>query len=81
MLFALSGFLIGAMLGRFTVLALIPAMACAVIIAGPTAFMLGGTNVGTFIDLAVLIASVQIGYLGAAALGSLLQGTGGADGE
>ena len=67
--FALAGIFIGAILGtRCTVLALIPAMTCALIIAGVSSVTAGGALGLTVIELAWLLACLQIGYLGGAAL-------------
>jgi hypothetical protein len=65
---ALSGILIGAILGmRFTILALMPAMTCALTIGVANTVMRGGLFGPTIIELAVLLAFVQIGYLCGAA--------------
>jgi hypothetical protein len=69
MLLAVLGILTGALIGaRLTVFALIPAMACALIIGG-AATIAGGSAFGpTIAELALLFISMQIGYLGGAAL-------------
>jgi len=73
--FAVMATLIGVALGRrFTVVALIPAMALAVIIAGAAA--VGGGAFGTtMIELAAFLICLQIGYLGGAALRFSLDGS------
>jgi hypothetical protein len=64
-LFALSGMLIGAILGvRFTVFALVPAMTCTLIIAGASAVFSGLT----IVELTLFLTCLQIGYLCSAAL-------------
>jgi len=66
MIFALAGTLIGAILGiHFSVLALIPEMACALVIALATALLGGGVSVACVI---CLLAGSQLGYVAAAAL-------------
>jgi hypothetical protein len=67
---ALSGTLVGAMIGglRFTVFALIPAIACATVIAGASWLARDGTFGSTIIRWAVFLVCLQIGYLGGAAL-------------
>ena len=62
--FALFGSLIGAIVGtRFLILTLIPVMTCAVII-GVTSSVLHNSAIGpTIIELAVLLAFIQIGYV------------------
>ena len=67
--FALFGALIGAIVGtRFVILTLIPVMTCAVII-GVSSSVLHNSAIGpTIIELAVLLAFIQIGYVCSAAL-------------
>jgi hypothetical protein len=73
-LFVLSSALIGTMLGRrFTVLALIPAMICALIIAGANIVMGEETFGATIMRLAMFLICVQLGYLGGAAIEFSLQ--------
>ena len=71
-LFALSGILIGTVLGTsFTVDALIPAMICAVIVGGTNST---GGDVGfpqIIEELILLFVFLQIGYLFGAALQSI----------
>lgn len=69
LLFMVSGALIGAVLGtQFTVVALIPAMMFALIIAVASTLTGGGAFGPTIIELALLSAGLQIGYLGGAGL-------------
>ena len=71
MIFALAGMLIGAILGsNFSVFALIPAMACALIIALATSQHGGSVSVASLVCL--LFAS-QAGYVAAAAIRFALQ--------
>jgi hypothetical protein len=71
MIFALAGTLIGAILGiNFSVLALIPAMACALVIALATSLLGGGVSVAC---LVCLLAGSQVGYVAAAGLRFALQ--------
>ena len=66
--FALAGMLIGAVLGtRLTVLALIPAMMGGLVLAGAIAITRELAFGATIIDLALVLASVQVGYFGGAA--------------
>jgi hypothetical protein len=68
--FVLAGILIGVVLGaRFTVLALIPAVGCALVIAGGSVAAPGAQAFGlTIAELALLLGSIQLGYFGGAAL-------------
>ena len=69
MLLALAGTLIGAMLGiRCSVLALIPAMTGALIIAGAGAAAGAGAFGPTIVELALFLTCLQVGYLCGAAL-------------
>ena len=71
MIFALAGTLIGAILGlNFSVLALIPATACALVIALATSLLGGGVSAACVI---CLLAGSQVGYIAAAALRFALQ--------
>ena len=71
MIFALAGTLIGAILGmNFSVFALIPAMACALVIALATSLLGGGVSVACVI---CLLAGAQVGYVAAAGLRFALQ--------
>ena len=71
MIFALAGMLIGAILGmNFSVFALIPAMACAIVIALATSVPGGGVSVACVI---CLLVGSQVGYVAAAALRFALQ--------
>jgi hypothetical protein len=81
MLLALSGTLIGAILGiRFTVLALIPAIGCASVIAGAS-WLAGGLAFGSLVmEWALLVTCLQLGYLSGAALRFLLLSMGKAHG-
>jgi len=64
--FALASAFVGALLGmNFSVFALIPAMSGALIIAGATSVFGAGTTIA---ELLTCLASVQAGYVGAAAL-------------
>jgi predicted lipid-binding transport protein (Tim44 family) len=67
---ALSGTLVGAVIGglRFTVFALIPAIACATVIAGANWLARDGTFGSTIIGWVVFLICLQVGYLGGAAL-------------
>jgi len=69
-LFALSGLLMGAVLGFrfFTVFALIPAMTGTIVIAAASAIMGGGATAPSIVNLALLLIFLQIGYLGGAAV-------------
>jgi H+/Cl- antiporter ClcA len=68
MMFALFGIFIGLILGaRFTVLALIPVMICALFTAGVSAVTNGKAFNVTIIELALLLICLQIGYFGGAA--------------
>jgi hypothetical protein len=68
MLLALSGMLIGALLGmRFTVLALVPIIACAFVIAGAGWLAGTGTFGSTALEFISFVACLQLGYLGSAA--------------
>jgi hypothetical protein len=66
--FVFAAMLIGVVLARrFTVVALIPAMTFAIIIAGAAA--VGGGAFGTtMIELAAFLICLQVGYLGGAAV-------------
>jgi hypothetical protein len=65
---ALSGMLIGGVLGlRFSVLVLIPTLACATIFA-VCSVLLGGVDLGaTVFELALVWFFLQVGYLGGSA--------------
>jgi hypothetical protein len=68
MMVALSGMLIGGVLGlRFSVLVLIPTLACASIFAVGRV-LLGGLDLGaTVIELTLILVFLQVGYLGGSA--------------
>ena len=69
MLIAISGTLIGAVLGiRFIALVLVPATLCAVAIAGGIWLVSGGALGLTIAELALFVTCLQIGYLCGAAL-------------
>ena len=71
MIFALSGVLIGAIFGiNFSVFALIPAMACALVMALATSALGGGVSLACLI---CLLVSLQVGYIAAAGLRFELQ--------
>jgi hypothetical protein len=62
--FAMTGILIGAILGvRFTILAIIPAMTFALTVGLAGAIARGGLSDPTMSQLATLIAFLQAGYL------------------
>ena len=66
MTFALAGTLIGAILGmNFSVFALVPGMACALVIAVATSVLGGGVSVASLI---CLLAGSQVGFVAAAAV-------------
>jgi hypothetical protein len=69
-LFALSGLLLGAILGFrfFTVFALIPAMTGTIAIAAMSSIIGGGDAGPTTVNLALLLIFLQIGYLAGAAV-------------
>ncbi|MDE2367326.1 MAG: hypothetical protein KGM95_10385 [Betaproteobacteria bacterium] len=67
--FILSGLLIGGLIGaRLTVLALLPAAACALGIAATVSILRLGAHGWTAFDMAGLLVFLQIGYLSGAAL-------------
>jgi len=71
MIFALAGTLIGGILGiNFSVFALIPAIACALVTALATSLLGGGVSVAC---LVCLLAGSQVGYVAAAGLRFALQ--------
>ena len=66
--FAATGMLIGAIVGfRFTMLALVPATICSLVIAWASGAMRDGVF-GSTMELAVLVICLQIGYLAGATL-------------
>ena len=67
--FIFSGLFIGGLIGtRLTVFALLPAAACTVAVAVMVSVTKIGVHHWTAIDVAALLAFLQIGYLGGAAL-------------
>jgi hypothetical protein len=63
-MFILSGLLIGGLIGaRLTVLALVPAAACAVGIAAAISIVRPGGHDWTSFDVTALLVFLQIGYL------------------
>lgn len=67
--FVLSGLFIGSLLGaRLTVLALLPAAACALGIAAAVSMLREGAHDWTALQLAALLVFLQIGYLCGAGL-------------
>jgi hypothetical protein len=67
--FILSGLIIGGLVGtRLTVLALLPAAACAVVIAAMVSLLRLGVHDWTVLEVTALLAFLQIGYLAGAAL-------------
>jgi hypothetical protein len=72
--FALSGIIIGAVLGtRFTVLALIPAITFSLAIGLTSALMQDGAFGPTLLELALLVGGLQMGYVCSASLGFALR--------
>jgi len=68
LLFALSGIVIGAMLGSLTVAAIVPATILVLVIAGAVG-VAGGDAVGPrTIEVGVLVICLQLGYCAGAAL-------------
>ena len=71
MIFALTGTLIGAILGiNFSAFALIPAMVCALVIALATSILGSGVSIAWLI---CLLTGLQVGYVAAASLCFALQ--------
>ena len=67
--FILSGLLMGGLIGtRMTVLALLPAAACAVGMAALVSFLRAGAHDWTALDITALLLFLQIGYLAGAGL-------------
>jgi hypothetical protein len=67
--FILSGLFMGGLIGtRLTVLALLPAAACALGIAAAVSVLHIGTHNWTALDVTVLLVFLQIGYLCGAGL-------------
>jgi hypothetical protein len=67
--FILSGLLMGGLIGaRLTVLALLPAAACAVGMAAAASMLGAGAHQWTALDVTALLLFLQIGYLGGAGL-------------
>ena len=67
--FALAATLIGVVIGqRFTMAALIPAMAFTLVIAGTTRITDGAAFGATMTDLAISLMCLQIGYFGGAGI-------------
>ena len=67
--FILSGLFMGALIGtRLTVLALLPAAACAVGMAALVSILHAGAHDWTALDMTALLLFLQIGYLGGAGL-------------
>jgi len=77
-LFALSGLLVGAILGLrfFTVFALIPAMTGTIVVAAASSIMSEGATGLSTVNLALLLIFLQIGYLAGAAVQFSIQRTG-----
>jgi hypothetical protein len=74
MQFAVVGTLIGAILGlRFSVFALVPAMTGILVIAGLSAVIGGNAFQVSPLQLIVLLAVVQLGYLSVGGIRALLQ--------
>ena len=74
-LFALTGTVIGAILGsQFTVHALIPAAMCALTIGMGSTFLHGGLLGPTVNELAVVLTFLQIGYIVGAAATVIVRG-------
>jgi len=68
-LFVVTGASIGVILGtRFTVLAVIPAIACVLAIAVTRAAIGGEISAISLAPMAALLVSLQLGYLGGALL-------------
>ena len=79
MMLALAAALLGAMLGvRFTVFAVIPAIAFASLVAGIGWFLGDGAFGSLMVKLALLAACLQLGYIGGAVLRFSLVSMGGA---
>jgi hypothetical protein len=67
--FILSGLFLGGLIGaRLTVLALLPAAACAVGMAASVSLLGAGAHDWTALDVTALLLFLQIGYLGGAGL-------------
>jgi hypothetical protein len=67
--FILSGLFLGGLIGaRLTVLALLPAAACAVGMAALVSLLGAGAHDWTALDVTALLLFLQIGYLGGASL-------------
>jgi hypothetical protein len=67
--FVLSGLFIGGLIGaRLTVLALLPAAACALGIAAAVSMLRVGAQDWTALDVTALLLFLQIGYLSGAGL-------------
>jgi hypothetical protein len=69
MMLALSAALLGAVLGmRFDVLALVPAVVCASVVAG-AGQLAGGNSLDAFlVQWILLVVCLQLGYVGGAAI-------------
>lgn len=68
LLFALSGILIGALLGSLTVAAIIPATVLVLVVAGVVGLAGGDTFGPLTIEVGVLVVCLQLGYHAGAAL-------------
>jgi hypothetical protein len=77
MMLALSAALLGAVLGmRFDVLALIPAVVCASVVAG-AGQLAGGNGLDAFlVQWILLVVCLQLGYVGGAAINYSLSSVG-----
>ena len=72
-IFILSGLLIGGLIGtRLTVLALLPAAACTVGIAGAVSMFAPGAHDWTVSDVTALLVFLQVGYLFGAGVGMFI---------